>query len=292
MLKVISRSTFDLQVVLDTLVQSAARLCEAEFAFIFQRHGEVYRLAANHGFPSDYEEYMKRQSVMPGRGTLVGRTALEVKTVHLPDVLADPEFTWHESQRRGGFRTVLGVPLLREGVPIGVMAMMRPAIRPFTAKQVELLTIFADQAVIAIENVRLFEDVQARTRELTVSLQHQTATSEILASISGSMMDTKPVFDAIVRNLLRLFGTSFAAVQLLHDGMIEMRAIDGNVGFERIADRFPRPLDDSMVGGQAMLLKKVVQYSPVVDNPAVPSAAQQFAERHSAGLRRHCCEWA
>src|SRR5947207_7980355 len=108
------------------------------------------------------------------------------------------------------------------------MAMMRPAIRQFTAKQVELLTIFADQAVIAIENVRLFEDVQARTRELTVSLQHQTATSEILASISGSMMDTKPVFDAIVRNLLRLFGTSFAAVQLLHDGMIEMRAIDGN----------------------------------------------------------------
>jgi GAF domain-containing protein len=203
-LKVISRATFDLQTVLDTLVESAAELCGAEFAFIFQRKGEVYRLAANYGFPNDYEEFMKRQSIVPGRGTLVGRTALEGATIHLPDVLADPEFTWHESQRLGGFRTMLGVPLFREGVPIGVMAMMRSEIRPFTAKQVELLTTFADQAVIAIENVRLFEAEQQRTRELSESLEQQTATSEVLKVISSSPGQLEPVFQAMLENATRV----------------------------------------------------------------------------------------
>jgi two-component system, NtrC family, sensor kinase len=213
-LKVISRSTFDLQAVLDTLVESAAQLCEAEFAFIFQRQGEVYRLAANHGFPSDYEEFMKRQSIVPGRGTLVGRTALEATTIHLPDVLADPEFTWHESQRLGGFRTMLGVPLFREGVPIGVMAMMRSEIKPFTDKQVELLTTFADQAVIAIENVRLFEAEQQRTRQLTEALEQQTATSEVLKVISSSPGELEPVFNAMLANATRICEATIGTLYL------------------------------------------------------------------------------
>jgi GAF domain-containing protein len=203
-LKVISRSAFDLQAVLNTLVASAAPLCESDTAFIFRRDGDVYRLAANYGYPADYEEYMKRQVMEPGRGTLVGRTALESRTVHIPDVLADPEYAWWESQQRGRFRTMLGVPLLRDGVPIGVLALTRFTVRPFTQKQIELVTTFVDQAVIAIENVRLFDEVQARTDELSESLEQQTATADVLKVISRSTFDLQTVLDALLGSAMRL----------------------------------------------------------------------------------------
>jgi GAF domain-containing protein len=269
-LKVISRSTFDLQAVLDTLVESAANLCDADNAFIFRREGGNYVWSASYGFSREYLEYMKNRQLTPERGTATGRAALEGKIVHIPDVLEDSEYTWWESQKVGNFRAVLAVPLIREGHPIGVLGLTRSSPKPFTDKQIELVTTFADQAVIAIENVRLFNE----TKE---ALERQTATGDILASISGSMTDPKPVFDAIVRNLLRLFGTRFAAVQLLSNGVIQMPAADGAPGFEKITERFPRPLDDTTVGGQAMLLRQVVQHSPMLGNPAAPPTAQQFA---------------
>src|SRR5215467_10909378 len=169
-LKVISRSTFDLQMVLDTLMQSAARLCEAKNNFIFLRDGDIYRLAARHGATAEQEEYARQHPISPGRNTVTGRVALECRVVHIPDVLADPEYTYG-LKSLGGLRSLLGVPLLREGSCIGVMAISRSTPQPFTAKQIELVTTFANQAVIAIENTRLFEEVQARTRELAKTVE-------------------------------------------------------------------------------------------------------------------------
>ena len=271
-LKVISRSTFDLQAVLDTLVESAVRLCGADIGHIARpNEAGLFHTQAYFGYSREFKEVLERTPIKAGRESVIGRALLEARAVQVADVLAEPNYALIEVQRIGGYRTVLGIPLMREGTPIGVFGLARNSVRPFSDKQIELVTTFADQAVIAIENVRLFEE----TKE---ALERQTATGEILASISGSMTDPKPVFDAIVRNLLRLFGTRFAGVQLLNDGIIEMPAADGAPGFEKILKRFPRPLDDTTAAGRTMLARQVVQYSPLRSNPKAPSATRQFAQ--------------
>jgi two-component system NtrC family sensor kinase len=179
-LKVISRSTFDLQTVLDTLTKSAARLCEADRGVIFQRDNDVYNLSANYGFSSEAEQYALKHPFQLDRGSVIGRVSLEARTIHIPDVLSDPEYRLADYQKTFGYRTILGVPLLREGEVIGVISVTRDLVNPFTEKQIELVTTFADQAVIAIENARLFEEVQARTRELAASLDNLRNTQDRL----------------------------------------------------------------------------------------------------------------
>jgi two-component system NtrC family sensor kinase len=189
-LKVISRSAFDLQTVLDTLVESAARLCEADMAAITRQKGDEYFRAGSYGFSSEFMDYVRDIPVRPERKTITGRTLLEGKVTHVHDVHADPDYGFSEAQKLSGDpRTFLGVPLLREGKPVGALVLLRRHVRPFTDKQIELVTTFADQAVIAIENVRLFDEVQARTKELAASLdelrtaQDRLVQTEKLASL-------------------------------------------------------------------------------------------------------------
>jgi two-component system NtrC family sensor kinase len=179
-LKAISRSAFDLKTVLDALVEAAARLCEADQGSIARERDGVYQRVTTYGLPDAYAEYLGTQPVIPERGTAMGRALLEGKVVHIPDVRADPDYTFVQAQKLGGFRTVISVPMLREGTPIGVLGLSRREVRPFTDKQIELVTTFADQAAIAIENVRLFESVETRTRELAASLENLRTTQDRL----------------------------------------------------------------------------------------------------------------
>jgi GAF domain-containing protein len=276
-LKTISRSSFDLQAVLDTLIESAAKLCEAEAAAIARQFASVYKPVATYGQAGDDKAFSARTTIRPTRGSALGRAVIDCRAAHIADVLADPEYDSWENQRSLGFRTILAVPLLRERMPIGVIILIRKTVRPFTEKQIELVTTFADQAVIAIENARLLNELQQRTDDLTVALEHQTATSEILSSISGSITDTKPVFEAIVRNLRRLFGTRFAMVQLLHNGMVHLAAAGDEAEFETLTRQYPRPLDQNSGGGLAMLSKRVVQFAPVLTDPTAPPTTRRFA---------------
>jgi transcriptional regulator with GAF, ATPase, and Fis domain len=215
-LNVISRSTFDLAKVLNTLLESAARLCEADKGAILRPTGRdaSYYVAASYRHTPEYAEYQKNLTFAPGRSGVVGRVLLEGKSVQIPDVFADPEYTLREIARLGDFRTILGVPLLREGFPIGLFVLHRAAVRPFTDKQIKLVETFADQAVIAIENARLFDAEQQRTAELTESLEQQTATSEVLQVISSSPGDLQPVFEAMLAKATRICEAKFGILWL------------------------------------------------------------------------------
>ena len=226
-LKVISRSTFDLQTVLNTLVESAARLCEADRVSIYQLKDDAFQQMASRGFSDAYRQFMALHPLAKDRGTLVGRTMIEGRTVQIEDALADPELKNREAQKIGQFRTMLGVPLMREGISIGVLTLTRLTVRPFTSRQIELVEAFADQAVIAIENTRLLNELRERTDDLSESLEQQTATSEVLKVISSSPGELEPVFNAMLGNAVRICGAKFGNLWLREGDAFRISAMYG-----------------------------------------------------------------
>jgi GAF domain-containing protein len=233
-LKVISRSAFDLQAVLNTLVESAARLCEADTGLIRRREGDTYPVAATFGVTAQQREHFASYPTRPDRGSAFGRAILKGRIVHIPDVLADPEFDRPQLQSVGRFRAVLAVPLMREGVPIGALGLMRSEPRPFTDEQIALVQNFADQAVIAIENTRLLNELRQRTDELSQrtddlseALEQQTATSEVLKVISSSPGELKPVFQAMLENAVRICEAKFGFMNRYEGDTWKIIAVHG-----------------------------------------------------------------
>jgi GAF domain-containing protein len=217
-LGVISRSKFELAPILQSVVDTAARLCRADGASIFRLDGGLYRFDTGFGVVSAYLEIERNSPIAPGPGTLVGRAAMSRQVARIDDALADPLYEKKQDAQVGAVRSMIGVPLMREGEPMGVIALARKRVEPFIDREIELVTTFADQAVIAIENVRLFEAEQQRRRELTESLEQQTATADVLRVISSSPTDIQPVLEAIVRTAGDLCASEYAILFRLRDG--------------------------------------------------------------------------
>ncbi|HSC09067.1 MAG TPA: GAF domain-containing protein, partial [Steroidobacteraceae bacterium] len=269
-LKVISASPSDVQPVFDAVAVNAARVCGVDDVAILRTEERDLRRVAHYGSVPVTPDTL----VPVPPGSVNERVLSERRTLHVPDTAA-PSFAreFPGSQFLAmGVRALLATPLVHDGAAVGVIHLRRSEPRPFTDKQIALLETFADQAVIAIENVRLFNE----TRE---ALERQTATGEILASMSGSMTDTKPVFDAIVRNLLRLFGTGYAVVALRRGEVFELAGFKGEPGFERLQEVYPLPVDRNTIIGEVVIAGQVRKYTPVVGNPAMPRSTAELGQR-------------
>src|SRR5262245_54773164 len=271
-LKVISRSTFDLQTVLDTLVESAARLCEAPMVSIVRLKDTVYRHAASYGLPPEVHAQMLTFQLERGPGSVAGRVALEGKPVQILDVQTEPDYNV-AAMRKAGAHTILGVPLLREGIPIGVLVLMRRMVRPFTDKQIDLVTTFADQAVIAIENVRLFDEIQDKNRQLAERSQHK---SQFVSSVSHELRTPLNAIigltEMMVTNAAR-FGAEKAQEPLQRV----------NRAGTHLLGLINQVLDLSKIeAGKLELNPQTVQLAPLIDE--VVGTARQLAEQNKNRL--------
>jgi GAF domain-containing protein len=268
-LKVISRSTFDLKTVLRTLVESAAQVCEADNGAIALPSADgTYQIEADYAQSPALSDELRRRKLKPGPGSVIGRTALSRSTVHILDAQTDPDYQLREALRLGDYHTMLGVPLLREGNVVGVFGLSRTRVRPFTGKQIELVTTFADQAVIAIENARLLNELRQRTNDLTETLEQQTATSNVLDVISRSAFDLQAVFETVAESSVKLCGADRAFIFRFDNGVLRMAvAYNAPQQLKDFVSQNPIPLGRNSSSGRAALERKTVHIPDVLADP-------------------------
>jgi signal transduction histidine kinase len=279
-LSVIGRSKFDLQPVLDTLVASAARLCDAQMVAIHIRHDNTFPGRARYGVPPEMVEALSRIGQVMGRGSLVGRTITEGRPVHIPDAQADHEYTNRDFTRITGARSMLGVPLMRDGKPVGLLSLYRTRVSPFSERQIELMATFADQAVIAIENTRLFEAEQASKRELTEALEQQTATADVLKVISRSALDVQKVLDALVESAARLTDANDAAIFQVFGDTLRLVAHHGQIPMVGPVGQLTLPLVRGAIGGRAVIDRRTIQVADML------AEADEYPESKKRALQR------
>ena len=269
-LKVISRSAFDLQAVLETLVQAVARLCMADKSVIMQRDGDVYRTVAHFGFPPELVQWSAEHPLPGDRASATGRAALEGRAIHIFDVLADPEYGATGHQQAAGHRTTLAVPLLREGATIGVFGLLRDKVNPFTEKQIALVQSFADQAVIAIENARLLN-------ELKQSLEQQTATANVLDVISRSAFDLHAVFKTVAESSVRLCAADRAFIFRFDGELLRMVvAFNSSPEFEKWISQHPVRPGRHSASARAALERSTIHIPDVQADPEFTYGAKDF----------------
>jgi GAF domain-containing protein len=282
-LRVISQSQTEVQPVFDTIVRSAMRLCGGIFGVLFRFDGELIYQVAEHNFtPEALEEARRVYPARPSRALGAARAILDVSVAQITDTELDPDYRGLALSRAVGWRSGLFVPMLREGAPIGVVSVLRGQPGVFPDSEVELLKTFADQAVIAIENVRLFTELEARNRDLTETLEQQTATAEILRVISRSPTDVQPVFETIAKNARRLCKGDSASVLILDGTHLRLETVDNasEEGAEALRAAYPSPVSHRSAGGRAVLTGRAVHIPDVREDPDY-----EFAGLQGAGLR-------
>src|SRR6266540_835709 len=282
LLKVIGRSTFDLQPVFETLAENAVRLCEAERAFIFRFDGRLLRGVASHNASRELTAFIEQNPILPGRTSATARAGLERRIVHVHDVQADPEYTYGGPQIEP-YRSIVSIPMLRSNELLGVISIYRLEVRPFTDNQIALIETFADQAAIAIENARLLTELQAKNAHLTEALEQQTATAEILRVISRSQTDVQPVFDTIVRSAARLCDGLFSTLFQFDGELLHIIAAHNTTpeALEALHRAYPARPTRQLAAGRAILERAVVHIPDVEVEPE----SQQRAIARTVGWR-------
>jgi GAF domain-containing protein/HAMP domain-containing protein/anti-sigma regulatory factor (Ser/Thr protein kinase) len=267
-LRVVSRSTFDLESVLQTVVTTAIRLCRADSATIYRNEGGEYRWSAGHMLVPEYEEIERNVRILPGTGTVVGRAALEGRTVQILDAWTDPLYEAKDDARVGGVHTMIGVPLLREGAPIGVIGLARRRIEAFSEREIQLVTTFADQAVIAMENARLITELRQRTRDLEESLEYQTASGDVLKVISQSGRELEPVLDTLVETAARICRADSGFVFRLQGGLCRMVAAFGiPPEYKEFQERSPIAPSRGTLAGRTVIERRAVHIDDAATDP-------------------------
>ncbi|MEW9920259.1 GAF domain-containing protein [Marimonas sp. MJW-29] len=277
-LDVISRSPNELQPVLDTILRVAARLCDPQYAYaaLLDEKDGCYHIVETHNVDDAFFAYLKARPIAPGRGTCTGRAAMLGHTVYIEDTQNDDSYEWKEAATLGDFRSTIGIPLVKDGGVVGVITLAHSQSSAFTTKQIALLETFASQAVIALSNARLFNELQERTAEVEEALEQQKASAEILSVISQSVEDTQPVFEKILDSCKHLFGGEELDVLLIDEhGMLQVAAYLGDYR-EALLETFPAPWEITPAG-EAIRTKRVANFADCANNPDVPPVLRKMA---------------